>query len=41
MCGQIKAMKNNEMFMNSFSALTQAANSQMNNFDASTMANQM
>jgi hypothetical protein len=41
MVGQVKSMKNNEKFMNSFSALTQAANNQMNNFDAATMANQM
>lgn len=34
-------MKNNEIFMNAFSNLTQAASSQMNTFDAATMANQM
>lgn len=41
MVGQIKSMKNNEKFMNSFSALTQAASQGMNNFDATTMSNQM
>ena len=41
MCGQIKSMKNNEMFMNSFSALTNAASQQMGNFNFETMGNQM
>jgi hypothetical protein len=41
MVGQVKSMKNNEKFMNSFSSLTQAANQSMNNFDAATMSNQM
>jgi acetyl-CoA carboxylase alpha subunit len=34
-------MKNNEIFINAFSNLTQAATQQMGNFDATTMANQM
>lgn len=34
-------MKNNELFVNSFSRLAQAATQQMGNFDAATMANQM
>lgn len=34
-------MKNNELFVNSFSRLAQAATQQMGNFDATTMANQM
>ncbi len=34
-------MKNNEIFINAFSNLTQAATQQMGNFDAATMANQM
>lgn len=41
MCGQIKSMKNNELFVNSFSRLAQAATQQMGNFDPTTMANQM
>ncbi|XP_031505845.1 uncharacterized protein LOC116268266 [Nymphaea colorata] len=41
MCGQIKSMRNNEAYINAFSALTQAATQQMGNFDAATMANQM
>jgi hypothetical protein len=41
MCGQVKSMKNNEQFINAFSGLTQAANLQMGNFDATTMATQM
>jgi hypothetical protein len=41
MSGQIKSMKNNEKFINSFSTLAQLANQQMGNFDAATMANQM
>ena len=34
-------MKTNEQFMNSFGTLTQMANQQMNNFDATKMAEQM
>lgn len=41
MCGQMKTMKNNEVFVNAFSNLTQAASQQMGNFDFATMANQM
>lgn len=41
MCGQIKSMKNNEMFINSFSALTNAATQQMGNFNFESMSNQM
>ena len=41
MCGQIKSMRNNEQFVNSFTNLAQSANMQMNNFDATSMATQM
>jgi hypothetical protein len=41
MCGQIKSMKNNEVYINAFSNLTQVANQQMGNFDAATMSNQL
>lgn len=41
MCGQIKTMRNNEAFVNAFSALTGAATQQMGNFDAATMSTQM
>ncbi len=41
MCGQIKSMKNNEAFINSFGALTDVATTQMGSFNFETMANQM
>jgi len=34
-------MKNNETFINSFSALTDVATKQMGNFNFETMSNQM
>jgi hypothetical protein len=41
MCGQIKSMKNNEMFINSFNTLANAASQQMGNFNFENMSTQM
>lgn len=41
MCGQIKSMKTNENFVNSFSQLTQVASQQMGNLNFENMSVQL